>query len=238
MDRHQSTSELYSSSSLIQMASENSLPQQSILSRGAFENGNGIGYSQTEKTNMRYTETCQAAKGNDAVEASSTNFGNKSGEGSEIGTSQEQIEKSIASGSDSTVGQAEISCNELEHSLATNTDSQSEMQLTASSSNMSTAQVLNQEGFFAANTSKTLLEDFNHGTEIRDGTGSSRQPGEVHDAHERLGSSEPKRRKINDDSSVSNGGPLKESHSVDTPSKEQRVESTAEKEAETIEVGK
>ena len=179
----QSSSVSITSKSLAQTGSGNSLSQQSILSRGSFENSNGVGYSEIGQNSLRYKEKPQATESSD-VNSSLASVRNMSEE-YEHNTFQK-----------STVSENETSNSKADHCIVMNNASQSaRTQVAMSSSDNSMPQLLNQEGFIEANKSKTGLENTAHETEQRDVTTSSFQSTVLHDVHNTFGSSEPKRRR-------------------------------------------
>lgn len=221
-------------------ANEDPSSHQRLLRTGAFENGNSSGYSQIEQSTMGYGEWQQTTADNNAVVTSlSSSVGKKSTEGSEPDTSVKHTEQVDATGSESKAIQNEKPHREGENLIAANTDSQmSEIQLTASSSNTSKAQVLNQEGFITANTRKSSLSNSNRGTLVGEDTTSFHQPGKEYDSVDTLGTSDPKRRRIDNNSNVSDEQLFKDNHAVATPSKDHLAEITAEKETLNTEVRK
>ena len=185
-DFDQSSSMSVTSRSLVQTGSGNSLSQQRILSRGSFENSNGVGYSEIGQNFLRYSEKGQATGSSD-VNSSLTSARNISEE-YEHNTFQK-----------STVSQSETSSSQADHCIVMDNASQlARIQVSTSSFDSSMPQLLNQEGFIEANKSKTVLENTTHETEQRDVTTSFFQSAVLNDTHNTFGSSEPKRRRADD----------------------------------------
>ena len=194
------------SRSLVQTGNGNSLSQPSILSRGSFENSNGV----------RYSEKGQATGSSD-VNSSLTSARNISEE-YEHNTFQK-----------STVSQSETSSSQADHCIVMDNASQlTRIQVSTSSSDSSMPQLLNQEGFIEANKSKTVSENTTHDTEQRDVTTSFFQSAVLHDMHNTFGSSEPKRRRA-DDSCISSDQMLNDKQPEST-SEDQWIGHTKDKE--------
>ena len=231
-DFDQSSSMSVTSRSLVQTGNGNSLSQPSILSRGSFENSNGVGYSEIGQNFLRYSEKGQATGSSD-VNSSLTSARNISEE-YEHNTFQK-----------STVSQSETSSSQADHCIVMDNASQlARIQVSTSSSDSSMPQLLNQEGFIEANKSKTVSENTTHETEQRDVTTSFFQSAVLHDTHNTYGSFEPKRRRA-DDSCISSDQMLNDKQSESTPaSEDQWIGHTKDKEckeggeAETNEVSK
>ncbi|CAH3023670.1 unnamed protein product [Porites evermanni] len=219
-DFDQSSSVSVTSRSLVQTGSGNSLPQQSILSRGSFENSNGVGYSEIGQNSLRYTEKGQATESSD-VNSSLTSVRNISEE-YEHHTFQK-----------SSVNQNETSNSQVDHCILTDNASQlARIQASTSSSDSSMPQLLNQEGFIDANKSKTVSENTAHEREQRDVTTSFFQSAVLHDTHNTFGSSEPKRRRA-DDSCIGSDQMLNDKQREGTTtSEEQWIGHTRDKERE------
>ena len=219
-DFDQSSSVSVTSRSLVQTGSGNSLPQQSILSRGSFENSNGVGYSEIGQNSLRYTEKGQATESSD-VNSSLTSVRNISEE-YEHHTFQK-----------SSVNQNETSNSQADHCILTDNASQlARIQASTSSSDSSMPQLLNQEGFIDANKSKTVSENTAHEREQRDVTTSFFQSAVLHDTHNTFGSSEPKRRRA-DDSCIGSDQMLNDKQREGTTtSEEQWIGHTRDKERE------
>ena len=219
-DFDQSSSVSVTSRSLVQTGSGNSLSQQSILSRGSFENSNGVGYSEIGQNSLRYTEKGHATESSD-VNSSLTNVRNMS---------EEYVHSTFRK---STVNQNDTSNSKADHWIEMDNASQSAgIQVSTSSSDNSVPQLLNQEGFIEANKSKTVLENTTHETEQRDVTTSFSQSAVLHDTHNTFGSSEPKRRRA-DDSCIGSDQMLNDKQPESTPtSKEQWIGHTKDKECQ------
>ena len=217
-DFDQSSSMSVTSRSLVQTGSGNSLSQQSILSRGSFENSNGVGYSEIGQNSLRYTEKGQATENSD-VNSSLTSVRNISEE-YEHNTFQK-----------STVSQSETSSSQADHCIVMDSASQlARIQVSTSSSDSSMPQLLNHEGFIEANKSKALLENTTHEREERDVTTSFYQSAVLRDMHNTFGSSEPKRRRA-DDSCIGSDQMLNDKQPESTPtSEEQWIGHTKDKE--------
>ena len=208
------------SKSLVQTGSGNSLSQQSILSRGSFENSNGVGYSEIGQNSLRYTEKPQATESSD-VNSSLASVRNISEE-----YEHNTFQKSI-------VSQNETSNSKVDHCIVMNNASQSpRTQVAMSSSDNSMPQLLNREGFIEANKSKTVLEYTAHETEQKDVTTSSFQSTVLHDMHNTFRSSEPKRRRA-DDNCIGSDQMLNDKQPESTStSEEQWIGNTKDKESE------
>ena len=220
---HQGISELQSPSSLNQMTSENTVSsQQSILSRGAFGNVHSVGYSQIEQNVTGYGEVPEG--GND-IGTPLMIISNKSMEDSQDDTAERRVENSNINDIQSQVTENEKQCSKAGNVTAVNINSEtSSVLLSASSSNTSlTAQLLNKEGFITANTSNTLSSNSDCGTINQKGGEDSisfHQKRDQHDVIETLGKSDPKRRRVNDNSNVSDEQMYKNNHGPPTPSKD------------------
>jgi len=236
---HQSISDSYPTSALNQMTSEDDSSQQSILRREASQNENSIAYSQIEENTVRYGQWQGTAEDNNTPSMFLTTAGNKSTEESQLLTSDKHTEKSNVSRYENNLGsQQEKAVSKTQDLIVTNTDSQtSGIQLTASSSNTPTEQLLNQEGFITENTRKTPSSNYNHRTA---NTGSKENGislhlmGEEPESVETLGTSEPKRRRTDDNSNVSDEQLLTDNQVVAAPSKDHMAGGTEEKEAITF----
>lgn len=228
---HQGISELQSSSSLNQMTSENTVPsQQSILSRGSFGNVNSVGYSQIVQNVTGHGEVPEG--GND-IGTPLMNISKKSMEDSQVDTAETHVENSNVSEIQSQTTENEKQCSKAGNGTAVNINSEtSGILLSASSSNTSTAQLLNKEGFIRANTSKPLSLDSNCGTINQKGGEDSisfHQKRDQHDLIETLGKSDPKRRRIDDNSNVSDEQMYKNNHGPPTTSEDHLSEGIEEK---------
>lgn len=228
---HQGISELQSSSSLNQMTSENAVSsQQSVLSRGTFGNVNSVGYSQIVQNITGYGEVAEGGNGSGTP---LINISNKSMEKRQDDTAGRHVENSNISEIQSEATENEKQCSKAGNNMAVNINSEtSGILLSASSSNISTAQLLNKEGFITANTSKTLSLNSNCGTINQKGGEDSisfHQKRDQHDLIETLGKSDPKRRRVDDNSNVSNEQMYKNNHGPSTPSKDHLSGGTEEK---------
>ena len=240
---HQSISDSYPASALNQMTSEDDSSQQSILRREASQNENSIAYSQIEENTVRYGQWQGTTEDNNTPSMFLTTAGNKSTEESQLLTSDKHTEKSNVNRYENNLGsQQEKAVSKTQDVIVTNTDSQtSGIQLTASSSNTPTEQLLNQEGFITENTRKTPSSNYNHRTA---NTGSKENGislhlmGEEPESVETLGTSEPKRRRTDDNSNVSDEQLLTDNQVVAAASKDHMAGGTGEKEAITFEVTK
>ena len=235
---HQDISELQSSSSLNQMRSENTFSsQQSIFSRGAFGNVNSVGYSQIEQNVTGHGEVPEG--GNDSG-TPLINISNKSMEKSQDDTAERHVENSNGSEIQSQAIENEKQCSKAGNKMAVNINSEtSGILLSASSSNTSTAQLLNKEGFITANTSKTLSLNSNCGTINQKGEEDSisfHQKRDQHDLIKTLGKTDPKRRRVDDNSNVSDEQMYKNNHGPPTPSEDHLSGGTEKKKDLAIEV--
>ena len=219
-DFDQSSSMSVTSRSLVQTGNGNSLSQPSILSRGSFENSNGVGYSEIGQNFLRYSEKGQATGSSD-VNSSLTSARN---------ISEEYEHNTFQT---SSVNQNETSNSQADHYIVMDNASQlARIQVSMSSSDSSMPQLLNQEGFIEVNKSKTVLENTTHETEQRDVTTSFFQSAVLHDTHNTFGSSEPKRRRA-DDSCIGSDQMLNDKQPESTPtSKEQWIGHSKDKERE------
>jgi len=225
------------------MTSEDDSSQQSILRREASQNENSIGYSQIEENTVRYGQWQGTTEDNNTPSMFLTTVGNKSTAESQLPTSDKHTEKSNVSRYENNLGpRQEKAASKAQNVIVTNTDSQtSGIPLTASSSNTPTEQLLNQEGFITENTRKTPSSNYNHRTA---NTGSKENGISLHvmqeepESVETLGTSEPKRRRTDNNSNVSDEQLLTDNHVVAAPSKDHMAGGTEEKEAKTFEVTK
>ena len=222
---HLCISELQSSSSLIQTISENTIsPQQSILSRGAFGNVNSVGHSQTEHNVTGYREHRQVPEGGNNSSASSIDVRNKSTKDGQTDTSDRHVENSSIGEIQSQATENEKQCSTAGNVTAVNFNSHtSGSVVSASSSNTSTAHLLNKEGFITANTSKTLSSNTNHGTINQKGGEDSISFHHLEDQHDSIetpGISDPKRRRVDDNSNVSDEQIYKNNHGPPTQNKD------------------
>ena len=236
---HQGISVLQSSSSLNQMTRENTVSsQQRILSSGTFGNVNSVGYLQIVQNVTGYGEVPEG--GND-VGTPLMNISNKSMEDSQVDTAERHVESSNVSEIQRQATKNEKQCSKAGNVTAVNINSEtSGILLSASSSNTSTAQLLNKEGFISANTSKTLSSNSDCGTINQKGGEDSisfHQKRDQHDVIETLGKSDPKRRRVDDNSNVSDEQMYKNNHGPPTPSKDHLSGGTEEQNKDlTIEV--
>lgn len=226
---NQSVPESCSSSSL----NINVNSQQSAKGR-TFENGNSLSQLQEHENTMRYGEYQKTVESVDDVNTSLTD---KHTEGSQIiGISDSHSKMSGNRESGSKLPENEKQQSETGNVAIENTNSQSSgIQLSASSSNTSTAHLLNREGFIIANTTKKPSPSTTSATvnqRVGDLCTSIPQSAEEHNLDETVGTSVPKRRKTDDNSNLADKHVHKDNHGPPTTSKDHLAGNTDEKKAE------